>query len=43
MQKKPIVDIGNKKGIDSAKLPKDKSSYKGMPDLSEECSHSLSG
>ena len=23
MQKKPVVDISNKKGIDSAKLPKD--------------------
>jgi hypothetical protein len=23
MQKKPIVDISNKKGMDSAKLPKD--------------------
>ena len=35
MQKKPVVDISNKKGIDSAKLPKDQSNLlKGMPNLS---------
>ena len=33
MQKKPIVDISNKKGMDSGKLSKDQSLLKSMPNL----------